>query len=56
MPLGKVHELTFLWFGLPGPLLTESLQAAKKGQSKSRAQALHKLEFQLLSMLSLSDV
>ena len=21
MPLGKVHELTFLWFGLPGPLL-----------------------------------
>ena len=22
MPLWKVHELTFLWFGLPGPLLT----------------------------------
>ena len=22
MPLRKVHELTFLWFGLPGPLLT----------------------------------
>ena len=21
MPLWKVHELTFLWFGLPGPLL-----------------------------------
>ena len=21
MPLPKVHELTFLWFGLPGPLL-----------------------------------
>ena len=21
MPLGKVHELTFLWFGLPGRLL-----------------------------------
>ena len=21
MPLGKVHKLTFLWFGLPGPLL-----------------------------------
>ena len=21
MPLRKVHELTFLWFGLPGPLL-----------------------------------
>ena len=24
MPLRKVHELTFLWFGLPGPLLTLS--------------------------------
>ena len=23
MPLRKVHEPTFLWFGLPGPLLTE---------------------------------
>ena len=23
MPLRKVHELTFLWFGLPGPLLTK---------------------------------
>ena len=22
MPLRKVHELTFFWFGLPGPLLT----------------------------------
>ena len=21
MPLWEVHELTFLWFGLPGPLL-----------------------------------
>ena len=21
MPTGKIHELTFLWFGLPGPLL-----------------------------------
>ena len=25
MPLRKVHELTFLWFGLPAPLLTHSL-------------------------------
>ena len=24
MPLQKVHELAFLWFGLPGPLLTEA--------------------------------
>ena len=23
MPLRKVHELTFLWFGLPGPLLKD---------------------------------
>ena len=23
MPPGKVHELAFLWFGLPGPLLTK---------------------------------
>ena len=23
MPLRKVHELTFLWFGLPGPLLSK---------------------------------
>ena len=23
MPLRKIHELTFLWFGLPGPLLIE---------------------------------
>ena len=29
MPLGKVHELTFLWFGLPGPLLIEVAIAAK---------------------------
>ena len=25
MPLRKVHELTFLWFGLPGPLLKQPL-------------------------------
>ena len=35
MPLRKVHELTFLWFGLPGPLLIlllgiESLEASKR--------------------------
>ena len=24
MPLRKVHELAFLWFGLPGPLLITS--------------------------------
>ena len=24
MPVSKVHELTFLWFGLPGPLLIET--------------------------------
>ena len=25
-PLRKVHELTFLWFGLPGPLLNPDLK------------------------------
>ena len=25
MPLRKVHELTFLWFGLPGPLLSVAM-------------------------------
>ena len=34
MPLRKVHELTFLWFGLPGPLLMT--------QSKTR-QRFHRL-------------
>ena len=27
MPLRKVHELTFFWFGLPGPLLIVCLVA-----------------------------
>ena len=26
MPLRKVHELTFFWFGLPGPLLNDNLR------------------------------
>ena len=26
MPLQEVHELTFLWLGLPGPLLNISLK------------------------------
>ena len=26
MPLRQVHELTFLWFGLPGPLLIFGLR------------------------------
>ena len=26
-PLRKVHELTFLWFGLPGPLLRKAPDA-----------------------------
>ena len=29
MPLRKVHELTFLWFGLPGPLLKQALVASR---------------------------
>ena len=31
MPLRKVHELAFLWFGLPGPLLT--MGVPKGGES-----------------------
>ena len=29
MPLRKVHELTFLWFGLPGPLLSEATEKVR---------------------------
>ena len=29
MPLQKIHELTFLWFGLPGPLLILQKHANK---------------------------
>ena len=39
MPLRKVHELTFLWFGLPGPLLTRIftfLGALKIGTRKPK--------------------
>ena len=31
MPLRKVHELTFLWFGLPGPLLKLTLHLVWPG-------------------------
>ena len=31
MPLRKVHELTFLWFGLPGPLLIKTLDVVSGG-------------------------
>ena len=31
MPLRKVHELTFLWFGLPGPLLKRARGLRKLG-------------------------
>ena len=30
MPLRKIHELTFLWFGLPGPLLKVGLTKSAK--------------------------
>ena len=32
MPLRKVHELTFLWFGLPGPLLIKDRGCMKCGK------------------------
>ena len=34
MPLRKVHELTFLWFGLPGPLLTETGTRAQQSERR----------------------
>ena len=37
MPLRKVHELTFLWFGLPGPLLKGRQEARREeGREGSR--------------------
>ena len=33
MPLRKVHELTYLWFGLPGPLLNFGIQWTKMDQN-----------------------
>ena len=44
MPLGKVHELTFLSFGLPGPLLKNEPQQERvqlKGVSQSRKCAIN---------------
>ena len=37
MPPGKVHELAFLWFGLPGPLLTIRTKSppSKMGKAES---------------------
>ena len=40
MPLWKVHELTLLWFGLPGPLLNYSIFSEFSGMKK---QHKHKL-------------
>ena len=37
MPLQKVHELTFLWFGLQGPLLIEVLSAGALKCAQYRA-------------------
>ena len=33
MPLRKIHELTLLWFGLPGPLLNLALPEQTKNCS-----------------------
>ena len=38
MPPRKVHELTFLWFGLPGPLLTSGGSNKKSWEPPSQAQ------------------
>ena len=34
MPLRKVHELTFLWFGLPGPLRSEKYHNSRQFSRK----------------------
>ena len=38
MPLRKVHELTFLWFGLPGPLLIRSNLATSVAKLTSHSE------------------
>ena len=35
-PLRKVHELTFLWFGLPGPLLSQPVPHFKMASCRTR--------------------
>ena len=51
MPLRKVHELTFLWFGLPGPLLNVF------GNGRWRAkQLLHGRREEELQTLTLSPL
>ena len=39
MPLRKVHELTFLWFGLPGPTAVTMFAKSSPKLSPIRAQA-----------------
>ena len=41
MPLRKVHELTFLWFGLPGPLLIAAFVRALLARIHFRAIPWH---------------
>ena len=41
MPLRKVHELTFLWFGLPGPLLIFLVRKGPLGRLPSSKLFLH---------------
>ena len=51
MPLRKVHELTFLWFGLPGPLLIPAghtpvrlgLSGRNAGKFREQTEALSEL-------------
>ena len=39
MPPGKVHELAFLWFGLPGPLLIDSEEISDDYSDRVRERA-----------------
>ena len=57
IPLRKVHELAFLWFGLPGPLLTkipyefldhctQSIESLENAQRKRKSSSKKGLEGQ----------
>ena len=50
MPLQKVHELTFRWFGLPGPLLKnkEKPSEARVGGSGTQKRLLPSLYLQMI--------
>ena len=66
MPLRKVHELAFLWFGLPGPLLILSVTyettvdieswAKSSGESSEASATLRLLSIELRKLLPATGV